>query len=76
MEMKLELEVSDAALAELAKAGFDPVYGARPLKPAIQSELENPLAREILAGRFAAKDTIRVEGAAGNSCSPGTRRAG
>jgi ATP-dependent Clp protease ATP-binding subunit ClpB len=60
---KLEygLEVSDAAVAELAKAGFDPVYGARPLKRAIQSELENPLAKAILEGRFAPKDTIRAD---------------
>jgi ATP-dependent Clp protease ATP-binding subunit ClpB len=59
--MDIGLEVSDAALAEIANAGFDPVYGARPLKRAIQSEIENPLAREILAGNFAAKDTIRVD---------------
>jgi ATP-dependent Clp protease ATP-binding subunit ClpB len=59
--MEMELEVSDAALAEIANAGFDPVYGARPLKRAIQSEIENPLAREILAGHFAAKDKIRVD---------------
>ncbi|HEX9395604.1 MAG TPA: ATP-dependent chaperone ClpB [Burkholderiales bacterium] len=59
--MEYGLEVSDAALAELAKAGFDPVYGARPLKRAIQSELENPLAKNMLEGRFAPKDTIRVD---------------
>jgi ATP-dependent Clp protease ATP-binding subunit ClpB len=60
---KLEygLEVSDAAVSELAKAGFDPVYGARPLKRAIQSALENPLAKAILEGRFAPKDTIRAD---------------
>jgi ATP-dependent Clp protease ATP-binding subunit ClpB len=58
--MEMGLEVSDAALAEIANAGFDPVYGARPLKRAIQSEIENPLAREILAGNFAPKDVIRV----------------
>ncbi|HRH79733.1 MAG TPA: ATP-dependent chaperone ClpB [Thiobacillaceae bacterium] len=61
MQLEMKLEVSDAAVAELAKAGFDPVYGARPLKRAIQSELENPLAREILSGRFAPKDLIRVD---------------
>ena len=55
------LDVSDAALAEIAKVGFDPVYGARPLKRAIQSELENPLAKAILEGRFAPKDTIAVD---------------
>jgi ATP-dependent Clp protease ATP-binding subunit ClpB len=60
-QMEMKLEISDAALAEIAKAGFDPVYGARPLKRAIQSELENPLAREILSGRFGVKDTIRVD---------------
>jgi ATP-dependent Clp protease ATP-binding subunit ClpB len=59
--MEMTLQVSDAALAEIANAGFDPVYGARPLKRAIQSEIENPLAKEILAGHFAAKDTIKVE---------------
>jgi ATP-dependent Clp protease ATP-binding subunit ClpB len=60
-KMEFGLEVSDAALAELAKAGFDPVYGARPLKRAIQSEIENPLAKSILEGRFAPKDAIRVD---------------
>jgi ATP-dependent Clp protease ATP-binding subunit ClpB len=54
-------EVSDAALGELAKVGFDPVYGARPLKRAIQSEIENPLAKAILEGRFAPKDGIYVD---------------
>ncbi|HWA38745.1 MAG TPA: ATP-dependent chaperone ClpB [Burkholderiales bacterium] len=63
--MDLALEVSDAALAELAKAGFDPVYGARPLKRAIQSELENPLAKAILEGRFAPKDVIAVDARGG-----------
>jgi ATP-dependent Clp protease ATP-binding subunit ClpB len=60
-KLEYALEVSDAAVAELAKAGFDPVYGARPLKRAIQSELENPLATAILEGRFAPKDTIRAD---------------
>jgi ATP-dependent Clp protease ATP-binding subunit ClpB len=58
--MEMQLDISDAALAEIANAGFDPVYGARPLKRAIQSEIENPLAKEILAGHFAAKDTIQL----------------
>jgi ATP-dependent Clp protease ATP-binding subunit ClpB len=58
--MEMKLSVSDAALAEIANAGFDPVYGARPLKRAIQAQLENPLAKAILEGRFAAKDTIKV----------------
>ncbi|MNC86637.1 Chaperone protein ClpB [compost metagenome] len=60
-KLDFDLEVTDAALTELAKAGFDPVYGARPLKRAIQSELENPLAKAILEGRFAPKDRIRAD---------------
>ena len=60
-KMEMKLHVSDGALAELARAGFDPVYGARPLKRAIQQELENPLAKQILEGKFAAKDVINVE---------------
>jgi ATP-dependent Clp protease ATP-binding subunit ClpB len=63
--MEIGLEITDAALGEIAKAGFDPVYGARPLKRAIQSEIENPLAKFILEGRFAAKDVVRVDAAAG-----------
>jgi ATP-dependent Clp protease ATP-binding subunit ClpB len=59
--MEMELVVTEAALSEIANAGFDPVYGARPLKRAIQAEIENPLAREILAGNFAAKDTVKVD---------------
>ncbi|HWS12945.1 MAG TPA: ATP-dependent chaperone ClpB [Rhodocyclaceae bacterium] len=59
--LEMALDVSEAALAELAKAGFDPVFGARPLKRAIQEQIENPLARQILEGRFAPKDTIRVD---------------
>jgi len=59
--MEMKLAISDAALAEIATAGFDPIYGARPLKRAIQSQLENPLAKLILEGRFAAKDTIKVD---------------
>ena len=59
--MEMKLAISDAALAEIANAGFDPVYGARPLKRAIQAQLENPLAKLILEGRFAAKDTIKVD---------------
>jgi ATP-dependent Clp protease ATP-binding subunit ClpB len=60
-KFEMRLEVSDAALEELAKVGFDPVYGARPLKRAIQQTIENPLAKAILEGRFAPKDTIRVD---------------
>ncbi|UTW46308.1 ATP-dependent chaperone ClpB [bacterium SCSIO 12696] len=60
-ERELGLEISDAVMEQLVEAGFDPVYGARPLKRAIQKLLENPLAQEILAGRFAPGDTVRVE---------------
>ena len=60
-KLEMRLDVSEAALGELAKAGFDPVYGARPLKRAIQQTIENPLAKAILEGRFAPKDTIRVD---------------
>ena len=60
-KMEIRLEVSDAAVKRIAEAGFDPVYGARPLKRAIQSELENPLAKRILEGGFAAKDTVRID---------------
>ena len=59
-KMDLALEVSDAAVAELAKVGFDPVFGARPLKRAIQQRLENPLSRLLLEGRFVPKSTIQV----------------
>jgi ATP-dependent Clp protease ATP-binding subunit ClpB len=48
-------------LTELARAGFDPVFGARPLKRAIQTQIENPLAKHILEGKFTAKDTIQVD---------------
>ncbi|MFN4342164.1 MAG: ATP-dependent chaperone ClpB [Azonexus sp.] len=59
-QLEMAIVVEDSALSELAKAGFDPVFGARPLKRAIQQQIENPLAKAILEGRFAAKDTIRV----------------
>jgi ATP-dependent Clp protease ATP-binding subunit ClpB len=64
-KMDYGFEISDAAVSELAKVGFDPVYGARPLKRAIQSEIENPLAKAILEGRFAPKDTITVDSRGG-----------
>lgn len=63
--MDMQLELTDAAVTEIANAGFDPVYGARPLKRAIQSEIENPLAREILAGNFIAKDIVKIDVKAG-----------
>ena len=65
-QLEMGLVVEDSALIDLAQAGFDPVFGARPLKRAIQQQLENPLAKAILEGKFAAKDTIRV------SCDPAT----
>jgi ATP-dependent Clp protease ATP-binding subunit ClpB len=60
-ERRLSLEVSDEAAAFLADVGYDPLFGARPVKRAIQQYLENPLAREILAGKFAEGNVIRVE---------------
>ncbi|MGD8875041.1 MAG: AAA family ATPase, partial [Gammaproteobacteria bacterium] len=57
----ISLQLTDAALDLLGEAGFDPVYGARPLKRAIQTQLENPLAQEILAGRFGPGDAIEVD---------------
>ena len=55
------LTVSDTALAEVAKAGFDPVYGARPLKRAIQQQIENPVARLVLEGKIGPKDVVPVD---------------
>ncbi len=63
--MDIKLDITDAALAEIATAGFDQAYGARPLKRAIQSQLENPLAKQLLEGRFTAKDTIKISCVAG-----------
>ncbi len=60
-ERDLRIEITDEALDKLAEAGFDPVYGARPLKRAIQTQVENPLAKRILAGEFAPGETIRVD---------------
>ncbi|PLY17223.1 MAG: ATP-dependent chaperone ClpB [Sedimenticola sp.] len=60
-EADIGLELSDAALDRLGEAGFDPVYGARPLKRTIRQQLENPLAQEILSGHFGPGDSIRVE---------------
>jgi ATP-dependent Clp protease ATP-binding subunit ClpB len=64
-QLEMKVEITDAALDEISKEGFDPVYGARPLKRAIQSEIENPLAKEILAGHFMAKDTIKIDSVSG-----------
>ncbi|PKG52512.1 MULTISPECIES: ATP-dependent chaperone ClpB [Halomonadaceae] len=59
-EHDLKLEVSPEAMAQLAVVGFDPVYGARPLKRAIQSRIENPLAQDLLGGKFTPGDTIHI----------------
>jgi len=60
-ERDINLEVSDAALDLIAEAGFDPVYGARPLKRVIQQQMENSLAHDLLSGRFVGGDTIHVD---------------
>ena len=60
-ERQLHLDISDKAIDLLGNVGFDPVYGARPLKRAIQQQLENPLARQILEGRFQPGDTVKVD---------------
>jgi ATP-dependent Clp protease ATP-binding subunit ClpB len=60
-KMDLHLEVSSAALAELAKVGFDPVFGARPLKRAVQQRIENPLSKMLLEGKFLPKSVIPVD---------------
>lgn len=59
-KMELSMQVSEQALAELAKVGFDPVFGARPLKRAIQQRIENPLSKLLLEGKFPPKSTIAV----------------
>lgn len=66
-KMEMSLDVSEEALQKIAEAGYDPVYGARPLKRAIQQQIENPLSKLILSGRFGPKDTIPVRvGSHGN----------
>lgn len=60
-EMGMALTLSDSAMSQLAEVGYDPVYGARPLKRAIQQWIENPLANELLSGTFVSGDHIRVE---------------
>ncbi|HEY4732625.1 MAG TPA: AAA family ATPase, partial [Gammaproteobacteria bacterium] len=61
LEREMDIRVSDTALDKLGEAGFDPVYGARPLKRVIQNKLENQLAQEILAGHFGPGDTIQID---------------
>ncbi|MBS0403731.1 MAG: type VI secretion system ATPase TssH, partial [Proteobacteria bacterium] len=60
-KMDLQLEVSPAAMGELAKVGFDPVFGARPLKRAIQQRIENPLSKLLLQGHYPPKSVIPVD---------------
>ena len=60
-QLDMRLQVDDSALSEVATAGFDAVFGARPLKRAIQAQIENPLAKAILEGRFSAGDVIHVQ---------------
>ncbi|WP_144638382.1 ATP-dependent chaperone ClpB [Bordetella genomosp. 13] len=60
-KQEMRLDVTDAALAELARAGFDPVFGARPLKRAIQQQIENPVAKLILEGVFGPRDLVPVD---------------
>jgi ATP-dependent Clp protease ATP-binding subunit ClpB len=64
-KMDIGMEITPSALQKIAEAGFDPVYGARPLKRAIQQEIENPLSRMILEGRFGPKDTVLITAANG-----------
>ena len=64
-KMEMTLDLDEEALQKIAEAGFDPVYGARPLKRAIQQQIENPLSKAILSGRFGPKDTIPVRVRAG-----------
>jgi ATP-dependent Clp protease ATP-binding subunit ClpB len=59
--MEIGLELSDAALQKIAEAGYDPVYGARPLKRAIQQQIENPLSKLILEGKFGPKDVVSID---------------
>jgi ATP-dependent Clp protease ATP-binding subunit ClpB len=61
LERHMDIEFTEGALNKIGEAGFDPVYGARPLKRAIQQRVENPLAKKILAGEFAAEDVIVVD---------------
>ena len=61
LERELDITLSDAAMNQLVAVGYDPVYGARPLKRAIQQEIENPLSLKLLAGDFVAGDIIKVD---------------
>ena len=65
-KLEIRMKISDAALKEIAQAGFDPVYGARPLKRAIQQQIENPLSKEILSGKYVAGETVVIDMRGGN----------
>ncbi|CAN7315752.1 ATP-dependent chaperone ClpB [Massilia sp. LjRoot122] len=65
-KMDMALDIDEEALQKIAEAGYDPVYGARPLKRAIQQQIENPLSKAILSGKFGPKDTIPVRVRGGN----------
>ena len=75
-DRKIALEVSPDAKRLVADLGYDPVYGARPLKRVIQSRLQNPIALELLEGHFAEGDTIRVEAQNGSLAFTPARAAG
>jgi len=64
-ERNIRLELGDTALALLGNIGFDPIYGARPLKRAIQQQIENPLAQKILANEFGGGDVVHVDAEGG-----------
>ena len=64
-ERGIRIELSDKAFELLGNVGFDPVYGARPLKRAIQQQVENPLAQDILSGRFGNGDVVKVDAEGG-----------
>jgi ATP-dependent Clp protease ATP-binding subunit ClpB len=64
-KMEMTLSITDGALQKIAEAGYDPVYGARPLKRAIQQQIENPLSKMILQGKFGPKDTIHIDARGG-----------
>ena len=65
-DMDMHVEVTDAAVAEIAREGFDPIYGARPLRRAIQSKIEDALAERLLEGKFRAGSTVVVDAADGS----------
>jgi ATP-dependent Clp protease ATP-binding subunit ClpB len=72
----MELELSTEALDRIGEAGFDPVYGARPLKRAIQHQIEDPLAQKILGGEFGLGDIIKIDASAdGLQCSKSSTAA-